>query len=204
MLTEPAAPDPRAALRSRCEWALSFPLMTAYHDREWGGPLHDDRHQFELLILQGAQAGLSWATVLKKRDGYRLAFRGFDPAAVTAFTPEDVDELVRSPLIIRNRSKIQAAVDSARALLALTDEIGSFDQYIWGFVGGTPLQNAWRSLDGIPAQTDESRAMSADLRRRGFRFVGPTICYAFMQSPGLVNDHIVSCFRYRELLESRA
>ena len=195
-----AEPDPAEIVRPRCDWALGFPLMTQYHDREWGVPIHDDRHLFELLILEGAQAGLSWATILKKREGYRTVFREFDPATVAALGPDDVDELLRSPLIIRNRSKIQTAVDNARAFLALTGKIGSFDRYIWSFVGGRPVQNAWRSLDAIPAQTNESRAMSADLRRRGFRFVGPTICYAFMQSAGLVNDHIVSCYRYRELL----
>jgi DNA-3-methyladenine glycosylase I len=183
----------------RCEWALGSPLMTEYHDREWGVPIHDDRHFFELLILEGAQAGLSWATILKRREGYRQVFRGFDPEMIAAFSPDEVDELLRSPLIIRNRSKIKAAVGNARAFLAVTGEIGSFDRYVWSFVGGSPVQNAWQSSHAVPAQTDESRAMSADLRSRGFRFVGPTICYAFMQAAGLVNDHIVDCFRYREL-----
>jgi DNA-3-methyladenine glycosylase I len=176
--------------------------MTDYHDREWGVPIHDDRHLFELLVLEGAQAGLSWATVLKKRDGYRTAFRGFDLAAVAAFTPGDVEDLVTSPLIIRNRAKIQSAVDNARAFLSLTGEAGGFSGYIWSFVGGSPMQNAWRSMSDLPSQTDESRAMSTDLKKRGFKFVGPTICYAFMQSAGLVNDHIVSCFRYSELAGS--
>jgi DNA-3-methyladenine glycosylase I len=162
-------------------------------------PIHDDRHLFELLALEGAQAGLSWSTILKKREGYRMAFRGFDPAAVAAFGPEDVDALVASPLIIRNRMKIEAAVKNARAFLVVVDEFGSFDRYIWELAGGRRIQNAWRSLREIPAQTDESRAMSADLRMRGFSFVGPTICYAFMQSAGMVNDHIVDCFRYQEL-----
>lgn len=187
---------------SRCEWALGFPLMTEYHDREWGVPLHDDQRLFELLALEGAQAGLSWATVLKKRDGYRAAFRGFDPATIAAFGPGDVEELVASPLIIRNRAKIQSVVDNARAFLTLMKEEGGFSGYIWSFVGGRPIRNARQSLDELPAQTDESRSMSADLKSRGFTFVGPTICYAFMQSAGLVNDHIVSCFRYGEVVES--
>lgn len=187
---------------SRCEWALGFPLMTEYHDRDWGVPIREDRRLFELLVLEGAQAGLSWATILKKREGYRTAFRGFDPAAIVGFGPEEVDELAASPLIIRNRAKIQSVVDNARAFLALTDETGSFSHYIWSFVGGVPVHTARQSLDEIPAQTDASRAMSADLKARGFKFVGPTICYAFMQSAGLVNDHLVSCFRYRRLVES--
>src|SRR5689334_10896630 len=177
--------------------------MVEYHDREWGVPLHDDRALFELLILEGAQAGLSWATVLKKREGYREAFRGFDPGAIAAFTPDDVEELARSPLIIRNRAKIQATVDNATAFLVVVSEFGSFARFIWRFVGDTPIQNARESLEALPAQTDESRAMSKDLRARGFKFVGPTICYAFMQAAGLVNDHIVSCFRYHELSPPR-
>lgn len=188
--------------RSRCEWALGFPLMTEYHDREWGVPIHDDRHLFELLVLEGAQAGLSWATVLKRREGYRSAFRGFDPVAVAAFGPEEVEKLLRSPAIIRNRSKIQSVVDNARALLTVTAEVGSFDEYVWSFVGARPIQNAWQTSHSVPAETGESRAMSADLRRRGFKFVGPTICYAFMQSAGLVNDHLVGCYRYSELQAS--
>jgi DNA-3-methyladenine glycosylase I len=177
--------------------------MIEYHDREWGVPVHDDRYLFELLILDGAQAGLSWSTILKKREGYRTAFRGFDPAAVAAFGPQDVDRLLQSPLIIRNRAKVQSVVDNARAFLSLMDELGSFDRYIWSFVGGKTIQNAWQSTGEIPAQTEESRAMSADLRGRGFKFVGPIICYAFMQSAGLVNDHVVSCYRYSELLDER-
>jgi DNA-3-methyladenine glycosylase I len=176
--------------------------MTDYHDREWGVPVHDDRQLFELLILEGAQAGLSWSTILNKREGYRTAFWGFDPDAIAAFTPDDVDQLLTSASIVRNRAKIQAAVGNARAFRVLIDDMGSFDRYVWGFVGGRPLQNSWPSIDAIPAQTEESRALSADLRRRGFRFVGPTICYAFMQSAGLVNDHVVSCYRYADLLGS--
>jgi DNA-3-methyladenine glycosylase I len=175
--------------------------MIDYHDREWGVPLHDDRQLFELLILEGAQAGLSWSTILNKREGYRSAFRGFDPEQIAALGPGDIEQLLNSPLIVRNRAKIQATVDNARAFLALTADMGSFDRYLWSFVSGKPLQNAWPTLDAIPAQTDQSRALSADLRRRGFKFVGPTICYAFMQSAGLVNDHLVSCYRHSELLE---
>jgi DNA-3-methyladenine glycosylase I len=195
--------DSLESARPRCDWSLSLPLMIEYHDREWGVPVHDDRYLFELLILDGAQAGLSWTTILKKREGYRTAFQGFDPAAVAAFSPDDVDQLLQSPLIIRNRAKVQSVVDNARAFLSLLDELGSFDQYIWSFVGGKTIQNAWQSSHEIPAQTEESRAMSADLRRRGFKFVGPVICYAFMQSAGLVNDHVVSCYRYSELLDER-
>jgi DNA-3-methyladenine glycosylase I len=173
--------------------------MIEYHDREWGVPEHDDRILFELLILEGAQAGLSWSTILNKREGYRRAFRGFDPEAVAALGPDDVNELVQSPLIVRNRAKIEAAVGNAAALLQVAAEEGSFDRYIWGFTGGQTIQNSWTEISQIPAQTAESAAMSAALRKRGFRFVGPTICYAFMQSVGMVNDHLVHCFRYREL-----
>jgi DNA-3-methyladenine glycosylase I len=183
----------------RCEWALGFPLMTEYHDREWGVPMHDDRLLFELLTLEGAQAGLSWATILNKREGYHDAFAGFDPAIVARLGLGDFDRLVQSPLIVRNRSKIESAVGNARAVLSLIDAFGTFDQYIWGFVGRTPIQNAWKSSGEIPAQTLESQTMSKDLKKRGFRFVGPTICYAFMQSAGMVNDHLVSCHRHREL-----
>lgn len=189
--------------RSRCEWAASSSLMVAYHDQEWGVPIHDDRRLFELLVLEGVQAGLSWSTILNKRDGYRAEFRHFDPATVAAFGPDDVDELVRSPLIVRNRAKIQSAIDNARAVLEVAAEVSSFSRYVWGFVGGQPIQNAWQSLQSLPAQTEESRAMSVDLRKRGFRFVGPTICYAFMQSAGLVNDHVVSCYRHAELSTTR-
>jgi DNA-3-methyladenine glycosylase I len=175
--------------------------MTEYHDQEWGVPLHDDRQLFELLILEGAEAGLSWSTILNKRNGYRTAFQGFDPEKVAAFGPDDIEQLLGSSSIVRNRAKIQAAVDNARALLTVTGDVGSVDRHVWSFVDGKPLHNAWPSLDAIPAQTEESRALSADLRRRGFKFVGPTICYAFMQSAGLVNDHIVNCYRHKELLE---
>ncbi|HEX6508934.1 MAG TPA: DNA-3-methyladenine glycosylase I [Chloroflexota bacterium] len=190
--------------RERCSWAGTDPLMLDYHDREWGVPIHDDPHLFELLILEGAQAGLSWSTILRKREGYRAAFAEFDPAAVAGFGPDDVERLVASPSIVRNRRKIESAITNARALLAVVEECGSFDRYIWGFVDGTPIQDTWKSLSELPASTDESAEMSRDLLRRGFKFVGPTICYAFMQSAGLVNDHVVSCFRHSELGGSSA
>jgi DNA-3-methyladenine glycosylase I len=176
--------------------------MMEYHDREWGVPVHDDRLLFEFLVLDGAQAGLSWSTILRKREGYRAAFRGFDPAAVAEMGPEDVNELLRSAEIVRNRKKIESAIGNARALLAVAREWCSFDRYFWSFVGGRTIQNAWESMADIPAATPESAAMSADLRRRGFTFVGPTICYAIMQSAGLVNDHVVGCFRHAELREA--
>jgi DNA-3-methyladenine glycosylase I len=184
----------------RCEWVPERdPLYLAYHDEEWGVPSLDDRHLFELLVLEGAQAGLSWATILRKREGYRLAFAGFDPEAVGRFGPRDVERLLGDAGIVRNRAKIESAVANARAALAVRDEHGSLAAYLWSFVGGAPLQNGWRALGEIPAETAESRALSRDLKRRGFRFVGPTTCYAFMQAAGLVNDHVVSCFRYAEL-----
>jgi DNA-3-methyladenine glycosylase I len=184
----------------RCQWVPeSDPLYVAYHDDEWGVPLHDDDRLFELLTLEGAQAGLSWSTILKKREGYRKAFAGFDPKKVARFDARKVERLLQDPGIVRNRLKVESTVANARATLAVQDELGSLDAYLWSFVGGSPLQNRWRTLGELPAETDESRAMSRDLKRRGFRFVGPTICYAFMQAAGLVNDHIVSCFRYREL-----
>jgi DNA-3-methyladenine glycosylase I len=184
---------------TRCQWAGTDPLYVAYHDEEWGVPIHDDRTLFEFLILEGAQAGLSWSTILKKRDNYRRAFDHFDPRLVAAYDETKVAQLLADPGIVRNRAKIAAAIDNARAFLAIQDEFGSFDAYVWQFVGGRPLQNAWQSLFEIPAETAESRALSKDLKRRGFRFVGPTIAYAFMQATGLVNDHVVTCFRYQEL-----
>ena len=185
----------------RCEWAGSEPLYVAYHDQEWGVPQHDDGKLFEMLILEGAQAGLSWSTILKKRESYRKAFEDFDPQKVAEFDESEVAELLKNPGIVRNRLKINAAVQNAKALLAVQDEFGSFDKYIWGFVGGEPKVNTWKSLGEIPAQTAESQAMSKDLKKRGFRFVGPTICYAFMQAVGMVNDHVVHCFRYQELIK---
>lgn len=173
--------------------------MIAYHDEEWGVPVHDDRLLFEFLVLEGAQAGLSWSTILRKREAYRRAFAGFDPSKVARFDEKRIERLLQDPGIVRNRLKVQAAVTNARAMLEVQREFGSFDAYIWQFVGGKPRRNRWRTLAEIPAQTPEATAMSTDLKRRGFRFVGPTICYAFMQAVGMVNDHLVSCFRYREL-----
>jgi DNA-3-methyladenine glycosylase I len=181
---------------TRCPWAGADPLYLAYHDEEWGVPVHDDRTLFEFLLLEGAQAGLSWITILRKRDAYRRAFAGFDPAAVAAFDEAKIAALLADPGIVRNRLKVNAAVGNARAFLAVQREFGSFDAYVWGFVGGQPIVNAWTTLAEVPAETVASRALSADLKRRGFRFVGPTIMYAYMQAVGLVNDHLVSCFRY--------
>ncbi|MBI4278330.1 MAG: DNA-3-methyladenine glycosylase I [Armatimonadetes bacterium] len=184
----------------RCNWAVgNNPLYLAYHDEEWGVPSHDDRHLFEMLVLDGAQAGLSWATILKKREGYRRAFCNFVMEKVARFDSRQVERLLRNPQIVRNRVKIEAAVANARAALAVREEFGSLSAYLWGFVGGQPIVGRWRTVRDIPAETAESRAMSKDLKRRGFRFVGPTICYAFMQAAGMVNDHVVDCFRYREL-----
>ena len=181
---------------TRCPWATADPLYLAYHDDEWGAPVHDDRTLFEFLVLEGAQAGLSWITILRKRDAYRRAFAGFDPAAVAAFDEEKIAALLADPGIVRNRLKIRAAVDNARAFLAVQGEFGRFDAYVWPFVGGQPRVNHWTTLAEVPAETAESRALSADLKRRGFRFVGPTIMYAYMQAVGLVNDHLISCFRH--------
>jgi len=180
----------------RCPWAKD-PLDVRYHDEEWGVPVHDDRTLFEFLILEGAQAGLSWSTILKKRDGYRRAFADFDAVRVARFAPARVERLLVDPSIVRNRAKIEATVSNARAFLAVQREHGSFDVYIWQFVGGRPVQNAWRRWGQCPNETDASRALSRDLIRRGFRFVGPTICYAFMQATGMVNDHTRDCFRWR-------
>jgi DNA-3-methyladenine glycosylase I len=185
---------------NRCQWAGSDPPYVAYHDLEWGVPVHDDRTLFEFLILEGAQAGLSWSTILRKRDNYRAAFDDFDPARVATYDDAKTAELLANPGIVRNRLKVNAAIRNAKAFCAVQAEFGTFDAYIWQFVGGQSRQNAWRTLAEIPAETVESRAMSKDLRqRRGFTFVGPTICYAFMQAVGMVNDHTVDCFRYPEL-----
>ena len=184
---------------TRCPWAGSDPLYQRYHDSEWGIPVHDDRRLFEMLVLEGAQAGLAWITILRKREGYRKAFDGFDPAAVARYDRRRVARLLRNRNIVRNRLKVESAVTNARAFLQVLDEHGSFDAYIWQFVDGRPKQNRWKSLGAIPAETPESTAMSKDLKRLGFRFVGPTICYAFMQATGMVNDHLVSCFRYKAL-----
>ena len=174
-------------------------MSIPYHDREWGVPQHDDKVLFEFLILEGAQAGLSWETILAKRKSFRAAFAQFDPAVVARYDGRKVRELLNNSGIVRNRLKIDSAVQNAKAFLAIQKQVGSFDRYIWQFVGGTPRLNSWRSLKQIPTRTAESDAMSKDLRRRGFNFVGSTICYAFMQAVGLVNDHLVSCFRYREV-----
>ena len=183
----------------RCEWSNADPLMVEYHDKEWGLPLHDDVKLFEFLILEGAQAGLSWSTILKKRENYRKAFDGFDPAKVAHYGDEDVARLLADAGIVRNRLKIAAAITNARLVLDVQKEFGSLDKYIWQFVGGRPIKNAIKSLSEIPAQTTESGAMSKDLQKRGFKFVGPTICYDFMQAVGMVNDHRVECFRYGEV-----
>jgi DNA-3-methyladenine glycosylase I len=183
----------------RCEWAGSDPLYVAYHDQEWGVPLHDDRRLFEMLILEGAQAGLSWITILRKRPAYRKAFDGFDPRKVARFDARRRARLSLDPGIVRNRLKIEAAVTNARAFLEIQQEFGSFDTYIWRFTGGRPLTNRRRSIKEVPARTAESDSMSKELKSRGFRFVGSTICYAFMQATGMVNDHVVPCFRYREV-----
>jgi DNA-3-methyladenine glycosylase I len=178
----------------RCQWAGVDPLYVAYHDEEWGVPVHDDRKLFEMLCLEGAQAGLAWITILRKRENYRAAFDGFDPVAVAGYGEEKIAELLANPGIVRNRLKVHAFIRNARAFLAVQAEFGSFDAYIWRFVDGAPIVNHWRTMGELPAQTTEAQAMSADLKRRGFTFVGPTICYAFMQACGLVNDHVVDCF----------
>ena len=184
---------------TRCPWAGADPLYRRYHDDEWGVPLHDDRRLFEMLILEGAQAGLSWITVLRKRDAYRQAFDNFVPEVVARYDRRRQSGLLQNEAIIRNRLKIESAVSNARAFLQVQAAHGSFDAYIWKFVDGRPRQNRWNTMAAVPAETAESRAMSKDLKRRGFRFVGPTICYAFMQATGMVNDHLVGCFRYAAL-----
>ena len=183
----------------RCEWAAADPLYTDYHDKEWGAPEHDDRKLFELLILEGVQAGLSWLTILKKRDNYRKAFDDFDATKIAQYDERKVEELLLNDGIIRNRLKIVATIQNAKAFLAIQQEFGSFDAYIWQFVGGKPKKNAWKALKEVPSQTVESDAMSKDLIKRGFKFVGSTICYAFMQTTGMVNDHTVDCFRYNQV-----
>ncbi len=181
---------------NRCEWCGQDPLYIDYHDREWGYPAFDDRHLFEMLILEGAQAGLSWLTILRKRENYRKAFDGFDPEKVAAYGDAQVRRLLSDPGIVRNRLKIAAAIKNARAFLDVSESYGSFRRFIWRYVDFRPIQNRWRSLADIPAVTAESDQMSRDLKKQGFTFVGPTICYAYMQSVGMVNDHVVDCFRY--------
>jgi DNA-3-methyladenine glycosylase I len=198
---QPSAIDPDAFVpddRPRCHWATG-PWNTPYHDSEWGVPVHDDRTHFEFLVLEGAQAGLSWLTILKKREGYRRLFADFDVEKVARFTPKRIEKILLDPGIIRNRAKVEATVRNARAYIAVQEEFGSFDTYMWGFVGGATKVNKWRRIEQLPATTPISEALSADLRKRDFRFVGPTVCYSHLQAAGLVNDHLVSCFRYAEL-----
>lgn len=191
-------------MKVRCKWAGEERLMSDYHDQEWGVPVHDDRLLFEFLTLEGAQAGLSWATILKKRDNYRKAFANFDPVKVARFTKSKIEKLLKDPGIVRNRLKVESTVSNAKGFLKIQKEFGSFDAYIWEFVGSRQIRNRWKRLKDLPAETDESCAMSKDLRRRGFRFVGPTICYAFMQATGLVNDHETTCFRHQEVTRAVA
>lgn len=192
--------DPR---RRRCGWCGTDPLYVRYHDEEWGVPVHDDRLQFEFLILEGAQAGLSWITILRKREHYREAFARFDPERVARFTKRDVARLLKNPGIVRNRLKVEGAVRNARAFLDVQEKFGSFDAYVWRFVDGRPIVNRWKSLKQVPAVTKESDLLSKDLKRRGFTFVGSTIVYAHMQAVGMVNDHLVDCFRHRELRSAK-
>jgi DNA-3-methyladenine glycosylase I len=189
------------ATLTRCAWVGEDPLYRAYHDHEWGVPVHDDNLLFEFLILEGAQAGLSWLTILRKRSGYRDAFAGFDPEVVARFDEAKMTELLANPGIVRNRLKVASAISNARAFLAVQQEFGSFDAYQWRFVDGKPICNTWKSIREVPASTPVSDAMSRDLKQRGFRFVGSTICYAHMQAVGMVNDHTVDCFRWREIAE---
>lgn len=191
-------------MKKRCPWCGDEPLYVRYHDTEWGVPLHDDRRLFEFLVLEGAQAGLSWLTILKKRSGYRQAFDGFEVQRVAGYGTGDLEALLASPGIVRNRLKIGSAVRNARAILEIQREFGSFDAYLWRWVGGRPKQNRWRTPGDVPAETGESRALSRDLVRRGCSFVGPTICYAFMQAVGMVNDHLVDCFRHAQLAAAPA
>ena len=185
----------------RCEWANAGKLEQEYHDKEWGAPVHDDRLLFELLILEGAQAGLSWSTILRKREQYRLAFDGFDPKKVARYSQERIARLLANPGIVRNRLKVNSAVVNAQAFVKVQKEFGSFDSYIWSFVDGKTIQNQWRAIHDVPANTAESDAMSEDLKKRGFKFVGSTICYAFMQAVGMVNDHAFDCYRYRQIYQ---
>ena len=185
--------------RSRCPWPGDDPMYVTYHDTEWGVPVRDDRALFEKLLLDGYQAGLSWITILRKRERYIEVFDGFDPEKIARYTPGKLHRLMSDPGIVRNRAKIEASVLNARAYLAIQEETGSFSGYLWNFTGGKPLTNRYRSMAELPTQTEQSRAMSGDLKRRGFKFVGPTICYAFMQAVGMVNDHLTGCFRHREI-----
>jgi DNA-3-methyladenine glycosylase I len=186
-------------MKNRCPWAGNDPIYVKYHDNEWGVPLHDDRKLFEFLLLDGFQAGLSWITILKKRTNYRKAFDYFDARKIAVYDKDKIQRLLNNKGIIRNRLKIEAAVQNARSVLGILDEFDSFDDYIWQFTGGQTIRNAWQTIDQVPAWTNESNAMSKDLKQRGFKFVGPTICYAFMQAAGMVNDHLVDCFRYQQV-----
>ena len=199
-----APPPVHADGRTRCGWAkASLPIYVSYHDEEWGVPLHDERRLFEMLVLEGHQAGLSWETILKKREAYREAFEGFDPARVARYGARELRRLLGNAGLVRNRAKMEAAIANARAFLAVQEEFGSFDRYVWRFVDGKPRVNRFRALREIPAETPESQAMSRDLKTRGFKFVGPTICYAHMQATGMVNDHLVTCFRHRQVARAR-
>ena len=186
-------------MKIRCPWVNKDHLMIEYHDKEWGVPVHDDALLFEFLVLEGAQAGLSWTTILKKRDNYRIAFDNFEPEKVAVYNEDKIGELRENSGIVRNKLKIRSAVTNAAALLEIQKEYGSFDSYIWKFTDGKPKQNRWKKMEEIPSSTSESESMSRDLKKRGFKFVGPTICYAFMQAVGMVNDHLVDCFRYSDL-----
>ena len=186
-------------MKKRCDWGQISQLMIDYHDKEWGVPVHDDNLLFESVVLDGAQAGLSWSTILNKRQCYREVYDNFDPGKVSCYDENKISELLNNPGIVRNKLKIRSSIGNARAFLEIRDEFGSFDKYIWSFVGGMPIRNSWKNMNEIPAQTNESDAMSKDLKKRGFSFVGSTICYAFMQAVGMVNDHVVDCFRYGEV-----
>ncbi len=190
-------------MKRRCEWCGSDPLYVAYHDDEWGVPVHDDRCLFEMLTLEGAQAGLSWLTILKKREGYRKAFHGFDYEKIAEYSQRDIKRLLSDSAIVRNRLKIESVIKNARGVLVIKEEFGSLDSFLWPYTDGTPRQNAWKSMADLPARTEQSDAMSKDLKRRGFNFVGPTICYSFMQAVGMVNDHTTDCFRYREIEDAK-
>jgi DNA-3-methyladenine glycosylase I len=186
-------------MKNRCTWCGSDPLYVAYHDEEWGVPVHDDRRLFEMLLLDGAQAGLSWLTILRKRENYRKAFHAFDCERVAAYTPKDIERLLADPGIVRNRLKIASAIRNARCVLEIKEEFGTLDTFLWRYVDNTPRHNSWTSIPEIPTESKQSDAMSKDLKRRGFNFVGSTICYAFMQAVGMVNDHTTDCFRHREI-----
>jgi DNA-3-methyladenine glycosylase I len=190
-------------MKKRCQWAEFDPLSKEYHDKEWGVPVHDDRKLFEFIILEGMQAGLSWSTILKKRENFRKAFDNFDSKKIARYDKRKIKELLSNPGIIRNRLKIEAAIQNAKSFLAVQKEFGSFDKYIWQFVNYKPIVNAWKSMKQLPARTAESDAMSIDLKKRGFKFVGSTICYAHMQATGMVNDHTVDCFRHKEVIKRR-